>query len=132
LRRRRWVELVRAGGRFPQQTVTISEAEFSLTPNTVAVARPGTVPFKVRNVGHIVHALEIEGKGVEEKTDSIQPGQSTTLTVQLGRAGSYEMYCPIDGHEDKGMKGIVRVGGSPGSGGTETHGGTTTNNGPGY
>ncbi|HYT52874.1 MAG TPA: cupredoxin domain-containing protein [Gaiellaceae bacterium] len=116
----------------PQQTVTISEAEFSVTPNAVDVGRPGTVAFKVRNIGHIAHALEIEGNGVEEKTSSIQPGQSATLTVELAKAGSYEMYCPIDGHEDKGMKGAITVAGSAGMGGGTTTEGTTTNKGPGY
>jgi uncharacterized cupredoxin-like copper-binding protein len=116
----------------PQQTVTLSEAEFSITPNTVNVGRSGTVAFKVRNTGHLAHALEIEGNGVEEETDSIQPGQSATLTVQLAKAGSYEMYCPIDGHEDKGMKGAITVGGSSGTGGMTTTEGTTTNKGPGY
>lgn len=116
----------------PQQTVTISEAEFSVTPNAVDVGRPGTVAFKVRNIGHIAHALEIEGNGVEEKTSSIQPGQSATLTVELAKAGSYEMYCPIDGHEGKGMKGRITVGGSAGTGGMTTTEGTTTDKGPGY
>jgi uncharacterized cupredoxin-like copper-binding protein len=121
-----------AGSASPQQTVTISEAEFSVTPKTVNVGKPGTVAFKVRNIGQIAHALEIEGNGVEEETDSIEPGQSATLTVQLSKAGSYEMYCPIDGHEDKGMKGAITVGGSAGNGGMTTTEGTTTDEGPGY
>jgi plastocyanin len=116
----------------PQRTVTLSEAEFSITPNTFNAGKPGTVAFKVRNTGHIAHALEIEGNGVEEETDSIQPGQSTTLTVQLVKAGSYEMYCPIDGHEDKGMKGEITVGGSAGTGGMDTTEVTTTDESPGY
>jgi uncharacterized cupredoxin-like copper-binding protein len=105
-----------------QQTVTVSEKEFSLTPSSVDVDRAGTVSFTVKNDGQITHALEVEGNGVETETEEIQPGESATLTVELSRAGSYEMYCPIDGHEGNGMKGVVRVGGSSGSGG----GGTTT------
>jgi uncharacterized cupredoxin-like copper-binding protein len=116
----------------PQQTVSISEKEFSLTPSTAKVAGPKTVAFKVTNNGQIAHALEIEGNGVEEETDTIQPGQSATLTVKLSKAGSYEMYCPIDGHKDKGMKGEITVGESAGSGGMTTTEGTTTNKGPGY
>jgi plastocyanin len=116
----------------PQQTVSISEKEYSLSPSAAKVGSPGTVAFKVTNNGQIAHALEIEGNGVEEETDTIQPGQSATLTVKLSKAGSYEMYCPIDGHKDKGMKGEITVGGSAGSGGTTTTQGTTTNKGPGY
>jgi uncharacterized cupredoxin-like copper-binding protein len=116
----------------PQQTVSISEKEFSLTPSTAKVTSPGTVAFKVTNDGQVAHALEIEGNGVEEETETIQPGKSATLTVKLSKAGSYEIYCPIDGHKDKGMKGEITVGGSAGSGGMTTTEGTTTNKGPGY
>jgi uncharacterized cupredoxin-like copper-binding protein len=126
----------------PQQTVKISEKEFSLDPSTVTVGQPETVAFQVTNNGQIAHALEVEGNGIEQETDTLQPGDSTTLTVQFSKAGSYEMYCPIDGHEDKGMKGSIRVGGSSGTG-AETGGttsedemtsteDTTTSKGPGY
>jgi uncharacterized cupredoxin-like copper-binding protein len=111
-----------------QRTIHISEAEFSLTPNSIHVAQPGSVAFKVRNVGQIAHALEIEGNGVEQETEAIQPGSSATLTVRLPKSGSYEMYCPIDGHKANGMKGSIQVGGSSAGGGMETGGGTTTGN----
>ena len=122
-----------------QQTVSISETEFSLDPSSVDVAKPGTVTFEVTNNGQIAHALEVEGMGVEDETESIEPGQSATLTVELNEAGSYEMYCPIDDHKDMGMEGTVRVGGSSGAGGTTTDDddmttteGTTTEDSPGY
>jgi uncharacterized cupredoxin-like copper-binding protein len=126
----------------PQQTVTVSEKEFSLTPSAVNVGQPETVAFQVTNGGQIAHKLEIEGNGVEQETETIEPGQTATLTVQLSKAGSYEMYCPIDGHRDKGMEGSIRVAGSSGAG-ADTRGTTTDehetttdgsygNKGPGY
>ena len=108
----------------PQQTVTISEKEYSLTPSTVNIGQPETVAFKVTNDGQTAHALEVEGDGVEQETDTIQPGETQTITVQFSKAGSYEMYCPIDGHEGKGMKGSIRVAGSSGAG-ADTRGTTT-------
>jgi uncharacterized cupredoxin-like copper-binding protein len=120
------------------QTVSISETEHALTPKSADVARPGTVTFEVKNDGQITHALEVEGNGVEKETKSIEPGQSATLTVDLSKAGKYEMYCPIDGHKQQGMEGDITVGGSSSSGGgmtTEegtTTAGTTTNESPGY
>ena len=113
------------------QTVQISEKEFSLTPGSVTVSKTGTVEFQVTNDGKITHALEIEGNGVEEETEDIEPGQSATLKVDLGKDGSYEIYCPIDGHKDQGMKGTVTVGAMAG-GGTTTTSPTTTSSGPGY
>src|SRR2546421_9150466 len=113
-----------AGG----QTIQISEKEFSLTPSSVSVAKAGTYEFQVTNNGSIPHALEVEGNGVEEKTGTIAPGSSMTLRVTLSKTGSYDMYCPIDGHRAQGMKGSVAVGGASGSG----QGTTTTSTKPGY
>jgi hypothetical protein len=55
------------GGGPVQQTIQISEKEYSLDPGTVTVPRAGTYAFKVTNNGTIAHALEVEGNGVEEK-----------------------------------------------------------------
>src|SRR6266850_3795877 len=116
-----------AGGT-PLKTVQISEKEFSLGPGTVSLAKTGTYEFKVTNNGTIPHALEVEGNGVEEKTGNIAPGSSTMLRVSLSKTGSYDMYCPVDGHRAQGMKGSVTVGGGSGSG----QGTTTTSTKPGY
>ena len=122
-----------AGGGPVQQTIQISEKEYSLNPATVTVSKTGTYEFRVTNNGTIAHALEIEGNGVEEKTGDIQPGAGATLRVTLAKDGSYELYCPIDGHRSQGMKGTLTVGSASSSGGTTTNdAGTTTNRGYGY
>jgi uncharacterized cupredoxin-like copper-binding protein len=120
------------------QTVKLGEKEFSITPSSIALTKPGTYTFKVTNNGQIGHALEVEGHGVEQKTDTIGPGKTATLQVDLAKAGSYEVYCPIDDHKNKGMKASLTVGGSaaPAVGGTTTEGTTgqtsTTKGGYGY
>ena len=115
------------------QTIQISEKEYSLTPGTVTISKTGAYDFRVTNNGTIAHALEIQGNGVEKKIGDIQPGASATLRVILNKNGSYELYCPIDGHRGLGMQGTVTVGNGSGSGGTTTNdGGTTTSRGYGY
>jgi uncharacterized cupredoxin-like copper-binding protein len=117
----------------PLKTISVSEKEYSLTPSSFKVTKPGTYAFKATNNGMIAHALEIAGNGVEAKTAAIDPGSSATLTVNLTKTGIYEVYCPIDSHKSMGMKARLTVGGSAGSGATTTTGGTTTNKGsPGY
>ena len=91
-----------------QQTFTISMNDFSLSPSTVTADAPGTYTFEATNDGGVDHALEIEGQGVEEETETVGPGESATLTVDL-EAGTYEMYCPIGNHRDLGMTGEVTV-----------------------
>jgi plastocyanin len=101
----------------PTETITITETDFALDPSTVTLEEEGTYTFRVVNDGAVDHALEIEGEGVESETDTIAPGQSADLTVELA-GGTFELYCPVDGHADQGMKGSVSVAG--GGGGATT------------
>jgi uncharacterized cupredoxin-like copper-binding protein len=99
------------------QTVEVSEAEFKLSPSDPKVDT-GVVDFKVTNDGKVTHSLEIEGPGGEVALErALQPGQSGKLEVNLSKAGSYEWYCPIDGHKDSGMQGEIVVAGDRSSGG---------------
>jgi plastocyanin len=109
-----------AGG----ESVALTATEFKFDPADVTVDTAGKVTFTVTNDGQETHALEVEGNGVEEETDSIAAGESGTLTVDL-EPGEYEFYCPIDGHREQGMEGKLVVGGSS-SGAGSTTGGTDT------
>jgi uncharacterized cupredoxin-like copper-binding protein len=99
------------------KTIEVKETEFTLKPAEITLEKPGTYLFKAVNSGGTVHALEVEGQGIEEETEEIQPGQSAELKVKL-KTGTYELYCPVDGHKEEGMEGKVIVKeGSGGSGG---------------
>src|SRR5215212_9512863 len=99
------------------KTIRVKETEFALKPAEITLEKPGTYLFKAVNSGGTVHALEVEGQGIEEETEQIQPGQSAELKVKL-EAGTYELYCPVDGHKEEGMEGkIIVKEGSGGSGG---------------
>jgi plastocyanin len=99
------------------KTIRVKETEFVLKPAEITLEKPGTYLFKAVNSGGTVHALEVEGQGIEEETEEIQPGQSAELKVKL-EAGTYELYCPVDAHKEEGMEGKVIVKeGSGGSGG---------------
>ena len=114
------------------QTVAIGETEFALDPSSVQVDEAGTVTFTVTNNGKIDHAFEVEGQGVEEETETIAPGESAELTVDLTESGSYEIYCPIDDHREKGMEGTLTVVAGGGAGTTTTEETTTSGGGYGY
>jgi uncharacterized cupredoxin-like copper-binding protein len=76
----------------------------SLTANagevTIALTNPSSATAP--------HAVEIEGQGVEEESDTIQPGESANVTAQL-EPGTYEFYCPVGNHKDAGMEGTLTV-----------------------
>jgi uncharacterized cupredoxin-like copper-binding protein len=100
----------------PKRTITVNLSEYKLTPATVNVTESGTYEFKAVNKGSTDHALEIEGNGIEEETETIGPGETATVTVELDQDGTYEIYCPVGNHKDQGMEGTLVVG----SGGTST------------
>jgi plastocyanin len=70
-------------------------------------AKAGKVTIAFDNPSQIPHAVEVEGNGVEEETDTITDG-SAELTVDLP-AGSYKFYCPVGNHEQAGMVGKLTV-----------------------
>ncbi|MEV6328608.1 plastocyanin/azurin family copper-binding protein [Streptomyces sp. NPDC051909] len=91
--------------------VTADLADFRITLSQQSFT-PGTYAFVMTNTGQHDHALEIEGPGGENRSNTVGPGESTTLTVTL-KDGTYEVYCPVDGHKDQGMKTEITVAGAP-------------------
>ena len=119
-----------SGGSSGGQTIQVKETEYKLTPSSFTVSKPGTVTFDVTNAGHTGHALEVEGNGVEQKTSTISPGSSAKLTVDLPKNGTYEVYCPVDGHRSLGMEAKLVVGSGGGTTTTQTK--TKSSGGYGY
>ncbi|HET7572440.1 MAG TPA: plastocyanin/azurin family copper-binding protein [Gaiellaceae bacterium] len=98
-------------------TVVVRESEYKLRFSTMRL-RPGTTTFVAKNAGAVVHALELDGPGVDgRRTGDIQPGESASLTVTL-RPGTYEISCPVPGHKALGMDAHLTVGGGAASGST--------------
>ncbi len=97
-----------AGGGATAQAVTVSLTDFALNPADLTV-KAGTVTFNVVNNGQTTHALEVEGPKEEVETEELAPDSSAKLTVDLSEPGSYEMYCPVDGHKEQGMEGEITV-----------------------
>ena len=89
------------------ESITISETEFALDPADPTVAA-GEVTITAVNDGATLHNLEVEGNGIEEITDDLDPGQSDELTIELA-PGTYEIYCAIGSHKDQGMEGELTV-----------------------
>ena len=71
-------------------------------------AKAGKVTVVLDNPSSLPHAVEVEGNGVEEETDTIGKGETAKVTVDL-TAGEYEYYCPVDGHKAAGMEGTLTV-----------------------
>jgi plastocyanin len=69
-------------------------------------ASAGKVTIKLVNDSDIPHAVEIEGNGVEEESDTVTGGNAE-VTADL-KPGTYEYYCPVSNHRET-MNGKLTV-----------------------
>lgn len=90
-------------------TVQVGLTEYTIDMPSSLPAGPTT--FEVTNNGTFNHNFEIEGQGIEQVFDTnLQPGETRTVQVDLA-VGTYDVYCPVDGHADRGMRLELTVGG---------------------
>jgi uncharacterized cupredoxin-like copper-binding protein len=90
------------------ESITATEADFSISLDKDTFPA-GTYEITVVNKGHATHDLVVERNGNDvEKTTSIAPGKTATLTVPL-ESGKYVFYCSIGNHRQMGMETTVTV-----------------------
>ncbi|HEX7292711.1 MAG TPA: plastocyanin/azurin family copper-binding protein [Conexibacter sp.] len=99
-----------AGGASTTLAVSAQESSGLSFSRSDLTARSGSVTVTLDNPSgnSLPHAIEIEGNGVEEETETIQPGGRSSVTVDL-RPGRYEFYCPVGNHRQQGMEGTLTV-----------------------
>jgi uncharacterized cupredoxin-like copper-binding protein len=86
-------------------TIQVSGGEFFFKLSAKSIAKPGTVTFVFKNVGHVLHDFHISGK----TTPMIQPGKTAKLAVTFKKAGKFSYLCTVPGHAAAGMKGVFTV-----------------------
>jgi uncharacterized cupredoxin-like copper-binding protein len=71
-------------------------------------AKAGSVTITMDNPSPVAHAVAVEGNGVDKDGNTVNMGGKSTVTVDL-KPGTYEFYCPVDGHKAAGMEGELTV-----------------------
>lgn len=71
-------------------------------------AKAGKVTIVMDNPSDLPHAVEIEGNGVEAEGETVDKGGVSKATAEV-KPGTYEFYCPVDGHKQAGMEGTLTV-----------------------
>src|SRR3954454_4547424 len=71
-------------------------------------AKAGNVTITMDNPSPVPHAVAVEGNGVDKDGETVGKDGKSTVTVSL-KPGKYTFYCPVDGHEDAGMKCTLTV-----------------------
>ena len=72
-------------------------------------AKAGKVSIVMDNPSSVPHAIAVEGNGVDKDGETAMQGQKSTVGPIELKAGTYEFYCPVDGHKAAGMKGTLTV-----------------------
>ncbi len=89
------------------QTVAIAGNEFSFLPNEIHVKKGARVRVIFTNTGKYPHNFVINELNVKSKT--IKSGKKTNVIFTANKTGSFQFYCSVPGHLDKGMKGTIVV-----------------------
>jgi uncharacterized cupredoxin-like copper-binding protein len=78
---------------------------------TQLTAKAGTVTMTMTNPSSsgLEHGIALEGNGVDQDGQIVQPGGTSTVTVSNLKPGKYEFYCPFDSHKQQGMTGTLTV-----------------------
>lgn len=94
----------------PPTAVGVGEREWRVALYR-PVVRVGRVKFNVRNFGEDGHDLAVRQRSGRRigSLPEIKPGARASLVVRLRRPGRYTVYCSLDGHEELGMKAVLRV-----------------------
>jgi plastocyanin len=71
----------------------------------------GRVKFNVRNYGEDGHDLAVRTRSGRRLATlpEVKPGETGSLTVRLHRRGRYVVFCSLAGHEQLGMRALLRV-----------------------
>lgn len=96
---------------YAQSSTTVVMQEFSFNPDRMVVSA-GRDTFTLQNSGMFPHNVHIEGNGVamDVKADGpVAGGESFTGTVTLA-PGTYDFWCPVGNHRERGMMGTLIVG----------------------
>jgi uncharacterized cupredoxin-like copper-binding protein len=71
-------------------------------------AKAGKVTITMDNPAPVPHAIAVDGNGLNQSGKTVGMGGKSTITVSL-KPGTYEFFCPVDGHKAAGMKGTLTV-----------------------
>ncbi len=96
------------GGGGSGETTLTADPGGAISWEPGALSAPaGSVTITLVNDSDTPHAVEVEGNGVEEESETIT-GSQTELTVDL-EPGEYTYYCPVGDHRAGGMEGTLTV-----------------------
>lgn len=94
------------------QTISVKAGEYFFDPKEYRV-RPGAITVTMTNEGperpHTFVVKNRSGDGDLAKTDRVPVNANSMLEFTLTEEGTYEVYCNLPGHADRGQRGTITV-----------------------
>lgn len=87
------------------RVVHVNGTEYDFTPTNVTVEKGETVKVVFTNTGNIAHNWGVDAFDV--RTETIQGGESDSVTFTADETGTFAFYCSVAGHREQGMEGHV-------------------------
>ncbi|MEO2107957.1 MAG: hypothetical protein ABGZ36_20245 [Actinomycetota bacterium] len=101
----------------PADRIDVGLTDFAIASSS-AVVVVGTVTIDVTNAGATAHDLRIGGDGIDERSEVLPPGGTTTLSMATTEADRLTLWCTLPGHRRQGMETTLSIGNrSPGGAG---------------
>ena len=88
------------------RTIEITGGNYYFEPNNIEVEQGQTVEFALSSEEGF-HDLVIPG--LDERTERIRAGETTSVVVTFSESGEYEFICSVGTHAQQGMTGTITV-----------------------
>lgn len=91
-----------------KRTVSAKGTTLAFNKKTLSAPR-GTVQLVLNNAAPIQHNISIRGNGLRAKLGKVVGKGGVSKVTATVKPGTYTYFCSVDGHEQAGMKGTLRV-----------------------
>lgn len=86
------------------QEIDVDARSFFFSPDVFSVKKGEKVTVRVHSYGD--HAFAIDELKINKRTPN---GETTVIEFTPQKEGAYRFYCPISGHTEAGMSGVILV-----------------------
>jgi uncharacterized cupredoxin-like copper-binding protein len=102
---------------YAQQALVEQTTEFEFSNPRLTVRAGQPVRITVNNAGMFPHTIAFDDAAgasiaAQPAASGVAPGASGVVDVTFANAGTFEFWCPVGTHRDRGMIGTITVAGA--------------------
>lgn len=91
------------------QIIRVKLTDYNMELENSDEIEPGNAVIRITNNGKEEHSFVFEGTDTMQRLEeNLKPGETRTITIEL-EPKSYNIYCPLEDHKNKGMSSVIKV-----------------------